>query len=385
MRSFLKQLTFFQILLVFAMAGDLRINITNGSLRGPGRADYVSLKDLGAGMVEVGSASDVSGSTTFSNVISGPQSQYLIQATLNGIIYSMNFIPSPTTTAWEATITVYESQEIVKDVNASVPFFVIYGFEDKLYVQKRLILENVSNPPISFSADPGIINVHIPENVIELEYLTFKNGAMPINTSPIKTESGQVLPNPIKPGITEIDLAYYLPYDGSTAIVTEKVGYDIDHFHVYAMPIELKISLPGLSREGTDNENGLAIYAMEKIKAGQLLEFQVSGQGMSENDQDQHAEHQQSNGKIVVETRSDMNTQLLISGVLIMAVLMALFISISQQNEDLKQGSIQMLKDQKNVLLKQYSRFDNSPEENADRDKVLYQLVSVYKTLDRIK
>jgi len=262
---------------------------------------------------------------------------------------------------------------------------VIYGFEDKLYIQKRLILENVSNPPISFLAAPGLINVHIPENVTEIEYLTFKNGSMPINTSVIKTETGQVLPNPIRPGITEIDIAYYLPYDGSNATVTELVGYDIDHFHVYAMPLDLKVSLNGLSREGTDNENGLAIYAMEKVKAGQLLELQVSGQGMSENDPDQHANHEQSSGRIVVETRIDTSTELLISGVLIMVILISLFISISQQNEDMKQGSIQMLKDQKNALLKQYASFGESVEESSERDKALYQLVSVYKTLDRIK
>ncbi len=385
MRQILKQLLFIQLLLVFAIAGDLRINIMNGSLHESGRADMVSVKDLGVGMVEIGSATDVIGSTTFSNVSSGSQSQYLIQATLNDITYSTTFVPTPTTTAWETNITVYESEENVRDVNASVPFFVIYAFEDKLYIQKRLILENVTNPPISFLTSPGLINVHVPENVTEIEYLTFKNGSMPISTSPIKTETGQVLPNPIKPGITEIDMAYYLPYDGSNSTVTELVGYDIDHFHVYTMPIDLKISLPGLSREGTDNENGLAIYAMEQVKAGKLLEFQVSGQGMSENDPDQHANHQQNSGKIVVETRTDMNTGLLISAVLIMAIVIALFISVSQQNEDMKQGSIQMLKDQKNALLTQYASFGESDEESSERDKVLYQLVSVYKTLDRIK
>ena len=385
LRSLLKQVLWLHLLLVIAVAGDLRVNITNGSLKQSGRADHVSIKDLAAGMVELGSAVNVIGSTTFSNVNSGAQNQYLIQATLNGVTYSATFIPSPTVTAWETSITVFESQAIVRDVNASVPFFVIYGFKDKLYIQKRLILENVSNPPISFMAAPGLINVHIPENVTEIEYLTYKNGSMPISTSPIKTQTGQVLPNPIKPGITEIDIAYYLPYDDEKATVSELVGYDIDHFHVYTMPLDLKISLPGLSREGTDNENGLAIYAMEKVKAGQLLEFQVSGQGMSENDPDQHANHEQSTGKIVVETRLDTSTELLISAVLIMAILMALFISISQQNEDMKQGSIQMLKDQKIVLLKEYSSFKDSAAANPERDKVLYHLVSVYKTLDRIK
>ncbi len=366
-------------------AGDLRVNILNGTRNESGKADRVALIDLTAGMAEIASASNVVKSTTFSDISTGSQSQYLLRATLGGVNYSAMFVPTVGVTAWETSLTVYESSEEIHDVNASVPFFVIYGFEDQLYIQKRIILENMSTPPVTFTANPGIAKVHLPKNATETEYMTFKSGSMPLNTSPIDTEDGQVLPNPIKPGVSEIDMAYYVPYDPTGSTLSEKVGYDIGHFHVYVMPIDLAVSAPGLSREGTDNENGLAIYAIENVKAGTNLEFAISGQGMSETSDEEHAQHQQNSGRIVVEKRMDAGVEYAISGVLIMAMLISLFVSVTQQSADLKQESIQLLKQQKTELLNEYMKLADSKAGEAAKDRVLYRLVSVYKTLDRIK
>jgi len=382
---FSQQLLIILFLVNLSFAGDLRVNILNGTRNVPGSADQVALVDLAAGMAEIASASNVMKATTFSGVESNGLSQYLVRATLDGVNYSAMFVPTPGVTAWETSLTVYESSETVHDVMASVPFFVIYGFEDKLYIQKRTVLDNVSAPPITFFKAPGLTKIHIPKDITELEYLTFKSGSMPINTAPIDRDNGQVIPNPIKPGVSEIDAAYYLPYDPSGTTVGELVGYDIDHFHVYTMPIDLKIAAPGLAREGTDNENGLAIYALEKVKAGTMLEFQVSGMGMSDSQPDDHEQHQQNTGRIVVENRMDASVELSIAGVLVMALLIALFISVTQQSEDLKLQSIAMLKRQKSDLLKEYAKFSTSETEGDEKDKILYRLVSVYKTLDRIK
>ena len=375
-----------QLVMGLGLAGDLRVNIINGTKNESGNADRVALIDLTAGMAEVASASNVSKSTTFSDVASSSQSQYLVRATLGGVNYSAMFVPTPGVTAWETSLTVYETSETIHDVNVSVPFFVIYGFEDKLYIQKRIILENMSAPPVTFSASPGLAKVHVPENVTELENLTFKSGTMPVRTGPIDSDNGQVLPNPIKPGISEIDASYYTAYDPNGTSLTELVGYDIEHFHVYTMPLDLSISAPGLSREGTDSENGLAIYAIEGVKAGTMLEFEVSGHGMSESGTDDHNHSEQQNtGKIVIENRIDTNVELAIAGVLIMAILISLFVSVTQQSEDLKHESIEMLKKQKSELLKQYAKLGDSSVDAEDKEKLLYRLVSVYKTLDRIK
>ncbi|MBT4035824.1 MAG: hypothetical protein HOB84_15695 [Candidatus Marinimicrobia bacterium] len=379
------QFLILQLVTGLSFAGDLRVNIINGTNNGPGNADRVVLIDLGAGMAEIASASNVVKATTFSDVTSSGQSQYLIRATLGGVNYSAMFVPTPGVTAWETSLTVYETSETIHDVNASVPFFVIYGFEDKLYIQKRIVLENVSSPPVTFSASPGLAKVHVPKNVTELENLTFKSGSMPVRTAPIDSDQGQVLPNPIKPGLSEIDMSYYTAYDPGGTSLTELVGYDIDHFHVYTMPLDLSISAPGLSREGTDNENGLAIYAIEGIKAGTMLEFQVSGKGMSDSGTDDHNHSEQQNtGKIVIENRIDANVELAVAGVLILAILISLFVSVTQQSEDLKQESIEMLKKQKSELLQQYAKLGDSSSDADDKDKLLYRLVSVYKTLDRI-
>jgi len=128
--------------------------------------------------------------------------------------------------------------------------------------------------------------------------------------------------------------------------------------------------------EGTDTENGWGIYAIDQVKAGSTLDIQVSGVGISEAQAQQH-----SNAKIVVEHRISNGTKLGISTILILGILIALFISITQQSKDLKQESIDMLNEQKTILLTKYSKV----EEGSKRETILNQLYSLYKTLDRIK
>lgn len=361
--------------------GDLRVNLINGTSNTPGYADRVALIDLAAGMAEVAAVTDVSKATTFSDIHSGSQSQYLIQASLNGTKYTSTFVPAPGLTAWETSITLYDVSDQPTNIEATVPFFVIYAFEDKFYIQKRLVLENHSDPPMTFIGAPGVIKVYIPENVIKLDYLTFKDGNMPINTQSIETESGQLIPNALKPGNTEIDIAYYLPYEPSGTEILEEVGYGVEHFHVYTMPIDIKVTATGLNREGTDHENGVAIYSIDRVAAGTELKFLVSGKGMA----DTQGQSQQNTGNIVVEHRLPISNIFILSGILILLILGALFISIVRQHTDLKKDSVDLLKQQKKDLLADYNQAADSTTDGRVKEKLLQQLIAVYKTLERIK
>ena len=81
----------------------------------------------------------------------------------------------------------------------------------------------------------------------------------------------------------------------------------------------------------------------------------------------------------------DSSIELALAGVLVMALLVSLFVSVTQQSADLKLESIEMLKKQKSELLKQYAQSGDKTSDADEREKLLYRLVSVYKTLDRIK
>jgi len=380
----MKKMTFFILTLssIAVLAGDLRVNIINGTAKSAGKADQVTLMDLSSGMTPIASESQVNGSITFSDVNSGTQNRYLIQVQYDGVSYTESFTPSTGVEAWETSVTVYERSENTSELVTSIPYYAVYASENELYVQKRLVIENHSNPPVTYMKSPGIVGVHIPENIIRIDQITFKSSDMPLKTQTIDTETGQVLPNAIKPGMSEIDIAYYLPYEGNQATISEKIYYDIDHFHVYTLPTTLHISAPGLVSEGKDSENGWANHAIDQVKAGTTIEFMISGQGITEAQAQSQAQSQQGGGRIVVENRIPMSTELVLSGVLIMLILLALFISITSQSADLKQESIGMLKEQKKSLLKQYSLSSDSSQE---QDKILNQLYSVYKTLDRIK
>ncbi|MCF6238355.1 MAG: hypothetical protein L3J79_06035, partial [Candidatus Marinimicrobia bacterium] len=215
----------------------------------------------------------------------------------------------------------------------------------------------------------------------QMDYLTIKHGTTPLRTQTIDSDRGQVIPNALKPGSSEIDIAYYLPYDSSAALVSETVSYDIDHFHVYVMPMNMQVTAPGLKREGTDNENGLAIYAFEHVSAGTEIEFRITGQGMT----DTESQGQQNTGKIVVEHRIAANNELILAGVLVMLILTVMFISIIRQKTDLKTESIEMLNKQRKALLIEYGKHTEATLDDKVKERILYQLIAVYKTLERIR
>lgn len=379
----IKSLALLTVLLAFSSplwSGDLQVSILNGTTNSTGVADKVTLLDLTSGMQELESVSGVQGTVIFKNLQSGNKNQYLIQAVFQDVSYSQMFVPTGDDLIWKSSVTVYNTGDKVSDLHATIPYYAVYAFEDRLYIQKRLVIENHSNPPVAFVQDPGIIKVHIPDNIIELDYLTFNSGAMPLQTQAIDTKDGKVLPNPVKPGTSEIDIAYYIPYNPNGTHMSETINYPIEHFHAYSKPTSLNLSAERLSREGTDTENGWAIYAIDGVNAGSSIDFHISGAGLTE------AEAQQQNtGRIIVDHRLPTGTKLLLSGLFFVLIITALTVSIVKQSDNMKQESIDMLKQQKARLLDKYAAEQDTPENDTAKKQLLQQLQSVYKTLDRIK
>lgn len=377
MRSLLRTTLLF-LIVSQVIAGGLRVNILNGTTQSPGNAELVNILDLSTGMNQVASLSGVSGVADFADVIPEMQKQYLIQVFSNNVSYTRMITPPSDGSGWVEDVTVYDVSSEASELVFGVPFYTVSAQEDHLYIQKRLTINNLSNPPKTFVGNPGIVRVHIPEDVRQMDFVTFKAGTMPLQTQPIETDGGHVISNPIKPGYSEIDIAYYLPYTNSDVNISEMVFYDIEHFHVYTSPRSLHIHGDGLERDPSGDQDGWAMYAADGVKAGTTLGFHISGEGMS---QQQVA---QSTGKIVVEHRLAQGTKIALSAALILAMVVALAHSLNREGEAMKQDSLRQLNDQKKKLLKEYKALKDTSDDKAEVNRVLHQLYSVYKTLDRI-
>ncbi|MCF7808551.1 MAG: hypothetical protein K9M49_03210 [Candidatus Marinimicrobia bacterium] len=377
MRSIVKTIAFV-LVLSQVYAGGLRVNITNGTTNSPGKAERVNIIDLASGMNQIASQSDVSGSVDFAEITPELQKQYLIQVFSENISYSRMITPPSDGSGWVEEVTVYAVSSQASGLVVGVPFFAIQAREDQLYIQKRLTIDNRSNPPQTFVGDPGIIQVHVPDDMVQMDFATFKSGTMPLQTKPVKTDAGHFLTNAIKPGLSEIDIAYYLPYPNSDVNISEQVHYDIDHFHVFTSPTSLHLHGDGLVRDPGGDQDGWAMYAADGVKAGTSLEFHISGAGFGQE------QTQSSTGRIVVEHRMAQGTKLIMSLVLILSTIVALAYSLRREDEAMKQDSLKQLNDQKLKLLKEYSGLKTNADDKAELNRVLHQLYSVYKTLDRI-
>lgn len=361
-----------------AFAGGLRVNIVNGTTQSPGNAELVNILDLSTGMNQVASLSSVTGVADFADITPEMQKQYLIQVFSNSVSYTRMITPPSDGSGWVEDVTVYEVSSEASDLVFGVPFYTVSAQEDHLYIQKRLTISNLSNPPKTFMGDPGIIRVHIPDDVLQMDFVTFKAGTMPLQTQPIEVAGGHVISNPVKPGLSEIDIAYYLPYANSDVNISEMVYYDIEHFHIFTSPRSLHIHGDGLERDPSGDQDGWAMYTADGVEANTTLGLHISGAGMSQQ------QAQQSTGSIVVEHRLAQGTKIVLSVVLILVMIVAVAYSLNREGEAMKQDSVQQLNDQKKKLLKEYKALKNTSDDKTEVNRVLHQLYSVYKTLDRI-
>jgi len=365
-------------LIMNVQAAGLKVNIINGTTSTLGTADMVNVLDLSQGMTPIASEQNVTGDVLFENVASMPGKQYLIQVFSNNISYSQMTVPPVDGSDWLVDVLIFDVSDEATDLVVNVPFFTIQAVDDRLYIQKRLTVLNESNPPMTFRGDPGIIKVHIPQDVLQMDYVTFQSGTMPLQTQPVESENSQVITNAIKPGTSQIDIAYYLQYSNSDVNFSELVHYDSEHFHVYASPTSLHVHGDGLERDPSHDQDGWAAYIADGVEAGTMLNFHISGAGFSEQ------QTQQSTGRIVIEHRMPQGTKIVLSVVLILAMIVALAYSLRKEDEAMKQDSIDQLKSQKKKLLKEYGRLRKNAEDKATLEQVQHQLYSVYKTLDRI-
>ena len=367
-------------------AATLRVNVIDGSSGEPGKAQRIEVLDLSQGMNEVASVMNVDGYHVFENLKVADPPSLLIQGIAGGVNYSARFPmgAAPRGTEWEVNLTVYGSSASVTDVSVEIPFFYITVLPDQLYIQKRIILTNNSNPPVTFVTPEGVIRAYLPEGDMELDFITVKSGSMPLKVTPIENDSGgYTIPKPLKPGPTEVDLAYSVPNDPSGTELKEISYYAAEHFHVFVSPASIDLSAEGLESQGLDQANNLGVYALADLPAGEEIVFTIKGAGM--NPQADPHNHQESSGRIIVKKRYDQSFEaiLVVLAIMLFSVGIALVWNSESVEAD-QEARRQALRDQRKELLAEYSKIRSNGVQvsAAEREHILNRLITIYKALE---
>jgi hypothetical protein len=248
--------------------------ITNGTTNNPSAGDDVVLLSLAGGMQETSrTKSDSKGE--FSLDVPDESVPHLIRVAHQRVNYFHSAPPGTTT----ADITVYDAAKKVDHLLGEGRVFrVLSAGGQQIQISEMYILRNESQPPRTWMGD-RTFEVVLPEGATLEEGMAAGPGGMPVNSSPVPTgvTNHYAFIFPIRPGRTQLQVTYKLPYNGSHDF-NFSVDLPLAEFGVM-LPKGMRFTPSGESFSPAQEESGMAVFVAKSISPGQQLKFALAGEG----------------------------------------------------------------------------------------------------------
>jgi hypothetical protein len=269
-------------------AATLTGTVTNGTSNKPSAGDQVILIKLGAGMQEVAHVkTDAQGKFTFT--FDDANSPHLVRVVHQSVTYHQMAPPGTNTVSIQA----YDVAKKVEGVHAVADLMYLQTSQGQLGITRIFAVDNTSKPPRTQMNDTNF-EFYAPENAQIEDADARTEGGQPLKISPTpQCEKGRyALSFPLRPGKTEFQVTYHLPYTGK-ATIDPHIVYPLQHF-VAMMPktIAFAPSQSGIyqDKQPPDLPSAIAEVASSP-QPGQNLTFDISGEGALQ-DQSQNASNQ---------------------------------------------------------------------------------------------
>jgi hypothetical protein len=273
---------FAALLLIFflttlAAAQTLTGTVRNATTRKPAAGDEVILLSLGQGMEESGRThADAKGNFSFK--VDNPQSPHLVRAVHQGATYHKMAPPGTAS----VDVDVYDVGKNVEGIQVVADVMRIQVEQGQLEIMRQFAVQNSSKPPRTQMNERNL-EFYVPEGAQIVESSAMTDGGNPLNSAPVpvddkKTRYAFVFP--LRPGTTQFEVAYQLPYTGS-ANIDPKTIYPLEHF-VALLPKTMQFTAaPGTNYETKEypRQPDANIEVASGIKVGQPLAFKISGEG----------------------------------------------------------------------------------------------------------
>jgi hypothetical protein len=267
-----------------AAAVTLTGTVTNGTTNKPSTGDAAILIKLGAGMEEVAHAkTDAQGKFSFNFEDSG--SPHLVRVIHQEVTYHQ--MAPPGTNSIE--VTVYDVGQRVEGVHAVADLMFIQAAQGTLNITRIFSVSNNSKPARTQMGDANF-EFYVPETAQIDEASAQTAGGQPLNLSPTpQAQKGRyAFVFPLRPGDTQFQVTYHLPYSGKTTI-DPRLIYPLQHF-VAIIPRAMQFSprQPGIyeAKQPPNQPDAIAQLA-DNPQPGQKLAFDISGNGLLRNEEEQ--------------------------------------------------------------------------------------------------
>ncbi len=263
----------------FAAAQNITGTVTNATTGKPSAGDEVTLLSLSQGMQEVASTkSDAQGRFSLP-APAGDRAPHMVRVTHDGVNYfpaSGPLMPGTTT----AELTVYDSAKKVDGLSQTVEVDRYQSDGKQLEGIALYAIRNQSQPPRTVADDKRTFEFVLPEGA-ELESAQAKGpGGQPIavEAAPGSQKNRYAFNYPLRPGETQFQVSYHMPYSGEASISPKPLG-EVQHF-VVMTPKGMTFTPKNPQQfQSMPDETGSGIMVVTNVKPGQDLSFRVAGTG----------------------------------------------------------------------------------------------------------
>ena len=271
------------LLVVSASAQTLTGTVTNGTTKKPAAGDDVVLLSLGQGMEESGrTQTDAKGN--FSLKLDNATSPHLVRVIHQSVTYHR--MAPPGTTSVE--VQVYDVATKVEGISVTADVMRFQAQGSELQGIRLFAVNNASDPPRTQMSDQSF-EFYLPDGAQVDQSMAMTAGGQPINSAPVpqKQKSLYAFLFPLRPGETQFQVSYHLPYSGEASI-DPKTLYGAQHF-VVVLPKAMQFAPgPGATFQSMQDprQADAVVQVASNTTAGQPLAFKISGTGTLAEAQD---------------------------------------------------------------------------------------------------
>lgn len=269
-----------------ASAQTLRGVVMNGTTNKRSAGDEVLLKRVGNGMEDAGkTTTNARGEFTFS---APSQTPYVIWVKHQDVTYTAVVPPGSN----KAAVQVFDKAADVTDVKVVERIIFLQtaqGNNSSLGVEELYTLVNASKPPRTQSGG-NTLEIYLPEGATLQDAAARYAEGMALKTAPVpQTEKNKyAFVYPIRPGETQFEIVYMLPYSGKRGFDPRFMGEGGSLAVV--TPASMKFTAVDNSVYQPTNSpqfSGMNLYVARNMTAQQRLGFTIEGAGVMPRGGDQ--------------------------------------------------------------------------------------------------
>jgi hypothetical protein len=258
-----------------ALAETLTGTVKNATVGKPAVNDEVVLLNLAEGMQEA-ARTKTDGKGAFSFNLNDTGSPHLIRVIHQGVTYHR--MAPPGTTSVEAQV--YDVAKKVDGISVTADVMRVQAENNNLEIIRLFSINNASTPPKTQMNDQNF-EFYLPEGAQVDQAMARTANGQPVNSSPVpqKEKNRYAFIFPLRPGETQFQISYHLPYNGQ-ATLDPKPLYALEHF-VVMLPKSMQFSGPASFQSMQDpQQSDSVVEVVSNAQASQSLAFKVSGTGV---------------------------------------------------------------------------------------------------------